>query len=92
MLQRWNVDEGVELSCTTKLLRNQEVEESPDPNDVRTAQAMAGSLLWLSSRTRPDLAHGVANNEQAHDKGSCQSHSDRHNVDEVRQGKTLALV
>ena len=27
------------------------------------------------------------NNEQAYDKGSCQSHPDRHNVDEIRQGK-----
>ena len=59
MLQRWNVDEGVEYPHY-KVAEDQEVEESPDPNDVRTAQAMAGSLLWLSSRTRPDLAHGVA--------------------------------
>ena len=56
MLQRWNVDEGVEYPHY-KVAEDQEVEESPDPNDVRTAQAMAGSLLWLSSRTRPDLAH-----------------------------------
>ena len=59
MLKRWNVDEGVEYPHY-KAAEDQEVEESPDPNDVRTAQAMAGSLLWLSSRTRPDLAHGVA--------------------------------
>ena len=59
MLKRWNVDEGVEYPHY-KVAEDQEVEESPDPNDVRTAQAMAGSLLWLSSRTRPDLAHGVA--------------------------------
>ena len=59
MLQRWNVQDGVEYPHY-KVAEDQEVEESPDPNDVRTAQAMAGSLLWLSSRTRPDLAHGVA--------------------------------
>ena len=83
MLQRWNVDEGVEYPHY-KVAEDQEVEESPDPNDVRTAQAMAGSLLWLSSRTRPDPCSWSCNNEQAYDKGSCQSHSDRHNVDEIR--------
>ena len=59
MLQRWNVEDGVEYPHY-KVAEDQEVEESPDPNHVRTAQAMAGSLLWLSSRTRPDPAHGVA--------------------------------
>ena len=31
-----------------------------DPNDVRTAQMMTGALLWLSTRTRPDLIFGVS--------------------------------
>ena len=28
-----------------------------DPNDVLRAQKMAGSLIWLSTRTRPDIAY-----------------------------------
>lgn len=35
-------------------------EEKPDPDDVRGAQRMAGGLLWLSSRTRPDLSYSVS--------------------------------
>ena len=30
------------------------------PSQVKEAQAIAGSLLWLSTRTRPDLTFGVA--------------------------------
>ena len=32
----------------------------PDLKDVRMAQRMAGGLLWLSSRTRPDISFGVS--------------------------------
>ena len=63
MLQRWNINGGVEYPHY-KVAEDQEVEEDPDPGDIKTAQALAGSLLWLSSRTRPDLAHGVATMSQ----------------------------
>eukprot|EP00438_Fugacium_kawagutii_P007098 Skav200526 [mRNA] locus=scaffold2291:63661:70974:+ [translate_table: standard] len=29
------------------------------PEQIRQSQAMAGALLWLATRTRPDLAYGV---------------------------------
>ena len=32
----------------------------PELKDVRMAQRMAGGLLWLSSRTRPDISFGVS--------------------------------
>ena len=32
-------------------------EEEPDPEDVLRAQRMAGSLIWLSTRTRPDITY-----------------------------------
>ena len=36
-----------------------EVDE-PQPADVKAAQKMSGGLLWLSGRTRPDLAFSVS--------------------------------
>ena len=32
-------------------------EEGIEPSDVTRAQKMAGSLIWLSTRTRPDIAY-----------------------------------
>ena len=37
-----------------------EVEENINPNDVRKCQQFLGELLWLSGRTRPDLAYSVS--------------------------------
>ena len=31
-----------------------------EPEDIKVAQSMAGALLWLTTRTRPDLSMGVA--------------------------------
>ena len=33
------------------------VEEEKDPEDVHRAQKIAGSLIWLSTRTRPDITY-----------------------------------
>ena len=32
-------------------------EKEPDPEYVHRAQRLAGSLIWLSSRTRPDITY-----------------------------------
>ena len=32
-------------------------DDEHDPSDVLRAQKMAGSLIWLSTRTRPDIAY-----------------------------------
>ena len=32
-------------------------EEQPDPEDIHRAQKIAGSLIWLSTRTRPDITY-----------------------------------
>ena len=32
-------------------------EVEPDPEDILRAQKMAGSLIWLSTRTRPDVMY-----------------------------------
>ena len=33
------------------------VEQNIDPEDVHRAQKLAGSLIWLSTRTRPDITY-----------------------------------
>ena len=37
-----------------------EEEESPDPDAVKQCQQLLGELLWLSGRTRPDLAFAIS--------------------------------
>ena len=59
MLKRWNITGSLEFP-NYRVVEDEECEENISPETLRTAQAMAGSLLWLSTRTRPDLAHGVA--------------------------------
>ena len=59
MLKRWNITGSLEFP-NYRVVEDEECEENINPETLRTAQAMAGSLLWLSTRTRPDLAHGVA--------------------------------
>lgn len=60
LLTRWKV--GMPLSFPHFKLGEAdcEQEEEVDRNKVREAQALAGSLLWLSTRSRPDLSYGVA--------------------------------
>ena len=59
MLKRWNITGSLEFP-NYKVVEDEECEEDINPETLRTAQALAGSLLWLSTRTRPDLAHCVA--------------------------------
>merc|ERR1712240_215071 len=33
------------------------IEQNVDPEDVHRAQKLAGSLIWLSTRTRPDITY-----------------------------------
>ena len=35
-------------------------QEGPDPSQVKQAQRMAGELLWLVARTRPDIGYATA--------------------------------
>ena len=60
LLARWKVSSSV--SFPHFKLGEADCEQQPevDINKVRAAQALAGSLLWLSTRSRPDLSYGVA--------------------------------
>ena len=60
MIQRWNIKKVAEYP-NFKTTEEEETSTEPiDPQQIKQAQAMAGALLWLSTRTRPDLSVGVA--------------------------------
>ena len=60
MLARWDVKDAVFIP-QFKISEFDDVPEAEIlPSQVKEAQAIAGSLLWLSTRTRPDLTFGVA--------------------------------
>eukprot|EP00435_Cladocopium_sp_Y103_P036068 s3762_g9.t1 len=60
MIQRF----GIETSSEFPNFKLAEEDEFPEyaikATDVKTAQSMAGALLWLTTRTRPDIALSVA--------------------------------
>ena len=60
MIQRFNIKKATEFPN----FRLAEEDEFPladiKPADIKTAQSMAGALLWLTTRTRPDIALSVA--------------------------------
>ena len=60
MLRKWkmadcrsNATPGDAIGLELETLK----EEDPDPEDVKLAQMLAGAFIWLSTRTRPDLAY-----------------------------------
>ena len=60
MIQRWNIVDQVAFP-QFKVSENDDTPDGPvDPESIKTAQSMAGALLWLTTRTRPDLAMGVS--------------------------------
>eukprot|EP00438_Fugacium_kawagutii_P036614 Skav217824 [mRNA] locus=scaffold889:271892:280114:- [translate_table: standard] len=60
MLEKWGVNKSAAFPEFRVAEEDGHYEGVIDGNDVRRAQAMAGSLLWLSTRSRPELSFGVA--------------------------------
>ena len=60
MLQRWEVTEGIDYPVFKVSEEDEIPRDHIDPGQLRQAQAVAGSLLWLTTRTRPDILYGVA--------------------------------
>lgn len=60
MIQRFNIDQSLQYP-SYKIAEGDEDPEGPvTPSDIKMAQSMAGALLWLTTRTRPDIAVAVA--------------------------------
>ena len=55
---------GIEHSMPYPNYKITENDDNPEttvtPSEIKEAQSMAGALLWLTTRTRPDIAMGVA--------------------------------
>ena len=61
MLEKWGLDKASPVG-TIDIEAYDEDETLPEPDikEVRSAQRMSGGLIWLSGRTRPDLAFSVS--------------------------------
>jgi len=60
MLQRWNVTRSIDYPNFKLCEGDEEPEQQVDQSQIKTAQAIAGALLWLNTRTRPDISVGVS--------------------------------
>ena len=60
LLERWGINESLQYPAFKVTEDDEHFTGEIDPNDVRTAQMITGALLWLSTRTRPDLVFGVS--------------------------------
>ena len=60
LLERWNVGGGSEFPMFKLSEADFETVESVDAGVLKEAQALAGGLLWLSTKSRPDLSYGVS--------------------------------
>ena len=60
LLDRWGTNTGSDFSMFNFCESDFEGVEDIDAGILKEAQALAGGLLWLSTKTRPDLAYGMA--------------------------------
>lgn len=61
LLERYQIEESDNTSEVAPLpkLTDEDMEGNPTPQDLRSAQSLVGELLWLSTKTRPDLSFSV---------------------------------
>ena len=59
LMTRWSIKESLPFPAF-KISESDENVEVINPEDVRNAQMLTGALLWVSTRTRPDIAFGVS--------------------------------
>jgi len=59
-LEGWRTEHGSEYPNFKINETDFEAVESIAPETLKEAQALAGGLLWLATRTRPDASFGVS--------------------------------
>ena len=59
LMSRWPVEGSLHVPVF-KVTEDDEGVKEFSPDELASAQALTGALLWLSTRTRPELMHGVA--------------------------------
>ena len=72
LMTRWGVTEKTSYPIF-KVTEADDGEHVFSREDLRTAQALTGALLWLSTRTRPDLVHGVSVMSRMVSKNPCKA-------------------
>ena len=90
LLQRFSDIEGtVEVPC----LKEEELEpESPDPKQLKRAQAVTGALQWITTRTRPDICFAVNKTAQLMSRFPAYATKYAHNILRYLRGtQTLGL-
>ena len=73
MIQRFGIEKSIDYPKFQLAEGDDEPTEAISAGDVKTAQSMAGALLWLSTRTRPDVAMAVATACRLCTKNPCKS-------------------
>ena len=60
MLQRWNITKATDVP-NYRINEDDDTPSDPvEPQQIKQAHSVTGALLWLATRTRPDLSVGVA--------------------------------
>ena len=60
MVQKWGIERGIDAPHFKPSEDDENPGEPVEATDIKIAQGMAGALLWLTTRTRPDLAMSVS--------------------------------
>jgi len=60
MVQKWGIEKEIDAPHFKPSEEDENPGEPVQATDIKVAQGMAGALLWLTTRTRPDLAMSVS--------------------------------
>ena len=89
LMARWGVNEKVAYPAYKVSEEEEQTQQHIEQKDIKEAQALTGALLWLSTRTRPDLCQGGRCHESLGDKKSSEGCADRPSLAEVCERETL---
>ena len=85
MVQKWGIEKEIDAPHFKPSGEDENPGEPVQATDIKVAQGMAGALLWLTTRTRPDLAMSVSTVQIGYKKSKTVDR-DRNSGDAVCQG------